>query len=160
MLSCKTQVNEIERCAEITTDQFQDGNFHHALVEISGLVFNNLDRDYLMRLHVLTFDDLPESALTEYVEDQVSKIVKLFSVMSREEDIDGLVSLFSPQPIVDVENIVIVLIVISFVVGRLARLCEYSSWVMRRFILELRVTYAVGIDDMCSQLTQGLRHGH
>jgi hypothetical protein len=67
------------------------------------------------------------------------------------------VSFLSPQPIIDIEDIVIVLVVISFVVRRFARFCEYSPWVMRRFILELWVAYAVGIGDVGGQLAQGLQ---
>jgi hypothetical protein len=67
------------------------------------------------------------------------------------------VSFLSPQPIIDIEDVVVVLVVISFVVRRFARFCEYPPRVMRRFILELRVAYAVGIGDMGGQLTQGLQ---
>jgi hypothetical protein len=67
------------------------------------------------------------------------------------------VSFLSPQPIVDIEDIVVVLVVISFVMRRFARFCEYPPWVMCRFILELWVAYAVGIGDVSGQLTQGLR---
>ena len=66
-------------------------------------------------------------------------------------------SFLSPQPIIDIEDIVVVLIVISFVVRRFARFCEYPPWVMRRFILELWVANAVGIGDVGGQLTQGLQ---
>ncbi len=62
-------------------------------------------------------------------------------------------SFLCPQPIIDIEDIVVVLVVISFVVRRLARFCEYPPWVMRRFILELWIAYAVGIGDVGGQLT-------
>ena len=68
-------------------------------------------------------------------------------------------SLLSPQPVVDIEDVIVVFVIIPFVVRRLARLCEYSPWVMRRFILELRVAYAVGIGDVRCQLAQGLPYG-
>ena len=69
---------------------------------------------------------------------------------------NGLVSFFSPQPVIHIEDVVVVLIVVPFVVRRLARLCEHSSWVMSRLILELGIAYAVGIGDVRCQLTQGL----
>ena len=78
--------------------------------------------------------------------------------MKTEQDIDGLVSLLCPQPIIDIKDVVVVLIVIPFVVRRLARFCEYPPWVMRRFILELRVAYAVGIGYVGGQLTQRLQN--
>jgi hypothetical protein len=68
---------------EKKTNQFQYGNLHHALVEISGLILNDLDRHYLMCLHVLAFDNLPEGPLAKNVENQISKTVRLFRVMSR-----------------------------------------------------------------------------
>ena len=69
---------------------------------------------------------------------------------------NGLVSFFSPQPVIHIEDVVVVLIVVPFVVRRLARLCEHSSWVMSRLVLELGIAYAVGIGDVRCQLTQGL----
>ena len=78
--------------------------------------------------------------------------------MKTEQDIDGLVSLLCPQPIIDIKDVVIILIVITFVVRRLARFCENPPWVMRRLILELGVAYAVGIGDVGGQLTQRLRN--
>ncbi len=65
-------------------------------------------------------------------------------------------SFLSSQPIINIEDIVIVLVVVSFVVRWLARFCEYPPWVMRRFVLELGIAYAVGIGNVGSQLTQGL----
>jgi len=66
------------------------------------------------------------------------------------------VSFLSPQPVVYIEDVVVVLIIVPFVMRRLARLCEYSPWVMRRLVLELGVAYAVGIGDVRCELTQGL----
>lgn len=66
-------------------------------------------------------------------------------------------SFLSPQPIIDIEDVVIVLVVISFVVRWFARFCEYPPWVMRRFVLELWVAYTVGIGNVGGQLTQGLQ---
>lgn len=54
------------------TNQVQHGNFHHALVEVSGAVFNNLDCDDLLGLEVLTLDDLSKGTLTQDIEDQIA----------------------------------------------------------------------------------------
>jgi hypothetical protein len=43
--------------------QIQDGDFHHALVEVGGLIFDNLNRHNLLGFQVLTFHDLTEGAL-------------------------------------------------------------------------------------------------
>ena len=67
-------------------------------------------------------------------------------------------SFFSPQPVVYVEDVVVVLIIVPFVMRWLARLCEDSPWVMGRLVLELGIAYAVGIGDVRRQLTQGLQH--
>lgn len=67
-------------------------------------------------------------------------------------------SLLCPQPIIDIKDVVIVLVVITFVVRRFARFREYPPWVMRRFILELGIAYAVGIGDVGGQLTQRLQN--
>ena len=61
------------------------------------------------------------------------------------------------QPVVDVENIVIILVVIPVVVHRLARLREDAAWVVRRLILELRIANVVGIDDVRGKLLQRLQ---
>ena len=54
------------------THQVEDGHFHHTLVEVGRLVLDDLDGHNLVRLHVLTLDDLAERALPQYIQDQVS----------------------------------------------------------------------------------------
>ena len=56
----------------VLIEHLQDCNLHHALVEICGLVFDDLDGDNLVRPSVLALDDLAKRALTEHVEDEVS----------------------------------------------------------------------------------------
>jgi hypothetical protein len=68
------------------------------------------------------------------------------------------VSFLSSQPVIDIEDIVVVLVVVPFVVRRLARLREYPPWVVCRLILELGIAYAVGIGDVSGELTQRLQH--
>lgn len=61
--------------SEITkhqTYQVEDGNFHHTLVEIGGLIFHNFDRHNLLGLEVLTFDYLTKGSLTQNVENQIT----------------------------------------------------------------------------------------
>ena len=67
-------------------------------------------------------------------------------------------SFLSPQPVIYIEDVVVVLIIVPLVVGGLARFCEHSPWVMRRLVLELGIAYTVGIVDVRCQLTQGLYH--
>jgi hypothetical protein len=55
----------------------KNGNLHHALIEIRRFIFDDLDRDDLVRLHILTLDDLPKGPLSEDVEDQVPAIQRV-----------------------------------------------------------------------------------
>jgi hypothetical protein len=53
------------------TNQFQDGDFHHTLIEISRLVFDHFDGHDLVRLHVLTLDHLAKGPLPQNVQNEV-----------------------------------------------------------------------------------------
>lgn len=55
------------------TDQFQDGDFHHTLVEVSWLVLHHFHRHDFVSFHVLTLDYLSEGALPENIKNQVPK---------------------------------------------------------------------------------------
>lgn len=46
-------------------------HFHHTLVEVRRLVLDDLDSNNLVRFHILTFDNLAESSLTENVKNEV-----------------------------------------------------------------------------------------
>jgi hypothetical protein len=66
------------------------------------------------------------------------------------------VTLLSTQPVVDVENVIIVLIVIAIIVGGLAGLCKHSAGVVGGFVSELGVADVIGLDEVGGQLAQGL----
>ena len=53
------------------TNQFQDGDLHHALIEISRLVFDYFDGHDLVGLHVLTLDHLAKGPLAQNVQNEV-----------------------------------------------------------------------------------------
>lgn len=53
------------------THQVQDRHFHHTLVEVRGLVLDDLDGHNLLRFQVLTLDDLSECSLSQHVQDEV-----------------------------------------------------------------------------------------
>ena len=109
-----------------------------------------------MCFHVLTLDHLPKGALAKNVKNKVS-VTRSGEARTQYHD-NGLVSFLSPQPVVHIEDVIVVLIIVPLVMRRLARFCEDSPWVMRRLILELGIAYAVGIGDVSCQLTQGLQH--
>lgn len=51
------------------THKFEDGDLHHALIEVSRLVLHHFHRHDLMRLHVLAFDHLSKRSLAEDVQN-------------------------------------------------------------------------------------------
>ena len=69
---------------------------------------------------------------------------------------DELVTFFRPKPVIDVEDVIVVLIIITIIVNGLARLGENSSRIMRRFVFKCRVAYMIRIDDVCCQQSQWL----
>ena len=63
----------------------------------------------------------------------------------------------SAQPVVDIEDIVVILVVVAVVVGRFTRLCEDAPWVVCGFISELGITNMVRVHDVGCQLPYGLK---
>lgn len=66
------RVNHYAEQPQIKPYQVQNGHLHHALVEIRCPVLDNLDGDYLLRLQVLTLDDLAKSALSKNIQYEIS----------------------------------------------------------------------------------------
>jgi hypothetical protein len=54
------------------TYQIENRYFHHALIEISRAVLDDLDSHYLLGLEVLAFDYLSECTLAQNVQNQIS----------------------------------------------------------------------------------------
>ena len=75
---------------------------------------------------------------------------------STKRQIDVLVTIILSQPVVDVEDIIVVLIVIALVVHRFAWLGEHAPRIVRRFILELGIADVVRLDDVRRELFQRL----
>jgi len=111
-----------------SVEQVQHRDLHHTLIEVGCLVLHNLDRDHLLSFQVLALDYLTECTLTKNVQDQVSVLV---------------VRLLGAQNVIDIQNVVAVFVVVTIILDSLARLCEYSPWIPRRFILESGVTNTV-----------------
>ena len=61
-----------------------------------------------------------------------------------------------PQPIVDVENVIIILVVIPIIVLRLARFGQHTPGVVRRLVSEGRIADAVGLKYVCGDLSDRL----
>ena len=64
--------------------------------------------------------------------------------------------LLGAKYVVNIENVVAVLIVVSVVLGRLAGFGEDPAGIPRRFILEAGIADSVGRREVYSQSLQGL----
>lgn len=82
------------------------------------------------------------------------------SATAQNAEEDSLMSLLRSEPIVHIQDIIIILVIVPLVMRRLARLSEHPPRVRRRFILELRVRNAVRVDDVRRQLAEGLFSCH
>ena len=106
-----------------------------------------------MGLHVLAFDDLTKSALTENVEDEVPGSGQCADGAIGKH---SLVAFLRAQPIVNIQNIVIVLVIIAFIVNGFAWLCKNSAWIVSRLVSELWIADVIRVDNVGSQLVEGL----
>lgn len=69
---------------------------------------------------------------------------------------DALMTLFCAQPIVDIENVIVILVVIAFVVRRFARFCQHTPGIVSGFVSELRVANVISVDKVGGNLLQRL----
>ena len=108
-----------------------------------------------MRLHILAFDDLSKGALSKNIQDKVPgwTLVQICHAYMEH----ALVTVVSSQPIVDIEDIVVIVIVVPVVVCGLAWLGQHAPGVMRRLVSEGWVTNVEGLDNVRSQLPDRLR---
>lgn len=122
-------------------------HFHHTLVEVGRLVLDNLDSNNLVRFHILTFDNLAESSLAENVENEVFAAVfrRAISVgLGITRARTSLMTLILAQPIINVENVVVIFVIESVVMDRFTRFRQNSSRVVGCFITEGGIANAVG----------------
>jgi len=121
--------------------QIKDRHLHHALVEVSSTVLDDLDGDHLLCSEVLALDHLTEGALSKHIEDQVTILVARF---------------LRPQNVVDIEDVVAVLIVVAVVLDTFARLGEDAAWIARGLVVESAIAELVRCGQMGRQRLQGL----
>lgn len=143
------------------TYQIQHRYFHHTLVKVGGSVLDDLDSHHLLRLQILTFDDLSESTLAEDIENEVTVPVTCQLTGSSETSKRGSIlvpSLVRPQYIVHIENIVAVFVVVSIVLHPLARFGQDTARIPRRLVLEIGIAYSVGGGKMHGKGLEGLPH--
>lgn len=62
---------DVDRSTSRTTEfyQIEHRDFHHALIEVSGSIFDNLYRHDLLGFKILAFYHLAKGTLTKNVED-------------------------------------------------------------------------------------------
>lgn len=65
-------------------------------------------------------------------------------------------TLFRAQPVVDIQDIIVILVVVSVIMRRLARLGEHSPRVRRRLVLELWIRNPICVEDISRELAQRL----
>lgn len=107
-----------------------------------------------MGLDVLTFDDLPERALTQDIEDEV--FAGADEQRRRKKACNSLAAVIWAQPVIDIKNVIIVLIVVPIVVCGLAGLCEHAAGVVGGLISKVRIADVVCLCDMSRERSQRL----
>lgn len=65
-------VSEYPETGYQRTYQIQNRHFHHTLVKICRLIFDDLDGYNLLRFQILAFHNLPEGSLAQNIENQVA----------------------------------------------------------------------------------------
>lgn len=103
-----------------------------------------------MRPHVLTLDDLSKGSLTQDIQNEVSALSARASRRPR-LDSSPVTSVLASQHIVDVENIVIIFVIRSLIVDRLARLRENTTRVIGSLVAKLRIAQRVGLGEIGCQ---------
>ena len=63
-------------------------------------------------------------------------------------------TVFSTKPVVDIEDVIVVIIVVAIVVGGLARLCKDATGVVCGLVSELGVADAIGVEDVSGKMPQ------
>ena len=82
------------------------------MIEVRGPVLDNLDGNNFLCFQILTFDHLTERALAKDIQYEIPVFVTIF---------------FIPKYVVDEQDIVTILIIVSIILDSFAWLGEYSS---------------------------------
>jgi hypothetical protein len=117
------------------TYQVENGHFHHTLIEIGCAIFDDLDSYHFLGFEILTLDDLAESTLTQHIQDEISvpensQSYRFLYVSWKPPQSSFcllVASFLRSKNVVDIENVVTVLIVITVVLDSLTRFCENSA---------------------------------
>lgn len=114
-----------------STYQFQNRDLHHTLIKVCRFIFDHLDGNDLVGLHVLTLDYLSKGSLAENIQDEVTAVREsLENEINEWTQGDALVAILVPQPVVDVKDVVIIFVVVAVVMGGLAGLCKDAAGVV------------------------------
>ena len=115
------------------------------MIEVCGAVLDDLDGNNLLRLEVLALDHLAECSLAKNVEDKIaipareggdaSVCPQSLAPMRTHSSTCGMTcqdrhslvpGLLGAQDVIDIQNVITVLVVVTIVLDAFARLCEYS----------------------------------
>ena len=69
--AARVTISHLGETSRRSAHHFKNGNLHHALIEIGGLIFYHLDCHDFVGLHVLAFHHLPKGALAEDIKNEV-----------------------------------------------------------------------------------------
>ena len=101
------------------TNQIQNRDFHHALVEVGRSVLDDLDSDDFLGLEILTFHDLSKCSLAEDIKYKVTvPINEVRDVAPWKVILEATIlvaSFLGAQDIIDVKNVIAVFIVIPII---------------------------------------------
>lgn len=111
------------RCKFVTSsehpNQFQNGDFHHTLVEVCWFILHHLDGDDLVRCDILAFHHLTEGTLAQNVQNEVPATRKYITV-SPEGHVHAL-GFIVTQPIIHVKNVIVIHVVVPIIMRGLTR---------------------------------------
>lgn len=111
----------------LLVELLQNCDLSPRLLEVGGVVFDHLDCDNVVSAHVLALDHLAKCALAKHVEDEVS------------------VTIGWTQPVVDVEDKVVALVVPPLVVSWLGGLGKHATGIALELVEECWVDQVVRV---------------
>lgn len=140
----------------VQSDQIKDRHLHLRLVQVRRLVLDNFDGANVVCPQILTFYDLPESALAQYIQNQIPARYEL-NCRDCAATSSPVSAMLPAEDIVDKEDIIPIFVIDSVVMYRLARFRQYSARVVRRLVVELRIAQRVRLRQSRSQAFQRLQ---
>ena len=90
----------------------------------------------------------------------MSRIKYLFGTVSSEDktinQINVLVPVFGTQPVIHIQDVVIIFIIVTLIMSRFTGFRQHPSWIMCGLITELGIADVIRFENVSSQLSQRL----